>query len=259
MTAQYQSVLPERNLQDRKKVKAELRKQILKKRNALSQEQRMLWDRQIFEKLVNYDEENPCSAYLCYVNYRSEVKTKDFILWCLENKKTVFVPKVLEDVGFTSAEMEFYQIASLEELKAGYQGIPEPEGLPEKTFSRWIAGIEKDGRMSSTGSFSEQMGETRQKKTPIVRMLLPGSVFDKRGNRIGYGGGFYDRWLAKHCESVAKYDRKNAKQRKYGRQEKIGLAYEMQIVEAIPAESFDQRIDLVITEKNLYHAHRQGE
>lgn len=254
-----QSVLPERDLQDRKKVKAELRKQILKERNALSREQRMLWDRQIFEKLVNYDEENPCSAYLCYVNYRSEVKTKDFILWCLENKKTVFVPKVLEDVDFTSAEMEFYQIASLEELKAGYQGIPEPEGLPEKAFSRWVTEIEKDRRIPQTGSFSDSITETEEKKTPIIRILLPGAVFDKKGDRIGYGGGFYDGWLAKCNEFIAKYDRKNAEQRKYGRLEKIGLAYEMQIVEAVPAESFDQRIDLVITEKDLYDAHRRGE
>lgn len=205
--------MQEEYLQDKKQEKAQLRKQILKKRNGLSHEQREIWDKQIFEELVKYDAENPCSAYLCYVNYRSEVKTKDFILWCLEMGKTVFVPKVLQK---EPAEMEFYRIAAWGELKAGYQGILEPEVLPERAFSRWFTGTER------------------------ARVLLPGAVFDKKGNRIGYGGGFYDRWIAKQEVKICCFD---------GKLEKIGLAYGMQVVEELPSERFDQKADFVITEK----------
>ena len=235
MTAQDQPVAPERNLRDRKKEKAELRKQILKERNALSREQRRIWDGQIFKELVKYDEESPCTVYLCYANYKSEVDTKDFICWCLDTGKTVFVPKVLKK---EPAEMEFYRISAWEELKAGYQGIPEPEALPERAFSRWLKETEKGRRISPVKSSSEKI--TGKKRTPIIRMLLPGAVFDMKGNRIGYGGGFYDRWLAKQLGKCVDYDRNL---------ELIGLAYRMQVVEALSVEDFDRKADYVITEE----------
>lgn len=257
-------MMQKKDLPDRKQEKAQLRKQILKARNALSREQRLLWDRQIFDNLVNYDMENPCSAYLCYVNYKSEVSTREFICWCLRQGKMIFVPKVIEDksvdaesrfvptmkskrrptdfvkVKVKPAEMEFYQINAWEELKAGYQGIPEPEALRERAFSRWLTGIERDRWISPAGSSSDRTAETGEKKKPLIRILLPGAVFDKKGNRIGYGGGFYDRWLAKPEIETACFD---------GKLEIIGLAYGMQIVEAVPAEDFDQKADRVITEK----------
>lgn len=258
MTAQDRSVLPEGDLQVRKKEKAELRKRILKERNELSSEQRKIWDGQIFERLVKYDAENPCPVYLCYVNNKSEVNTKNFILWCLEMGKTVFVPRVFADdsavsgdesgslkkpagsvkEGAKPAEMEFYRIVAWEDLKAGYRGILEPEALPERSFSRWLAETGRDRRIVSADGFSGRTAETG-KKTPTVRMLLPGAVFDKSGNRIGYGGGFYDRWLAKREKQQWNYD---------GKLEKIGLAYRMQIVETLPAECFDKKVDYMITE-----------
>ena len=209
--------------------KAALRKQILKDRNALSSEQRKLWDEQICRRLIQYDKEFPCPVYLCYVSYKSEVSTKEFILWCLENGKTVFVPKVMEqkvpepessEAGIT--DMAFYQISAWEELQVGYQGILEPDALPERSFSEWIL-------------------------HPCIqnqhfRMLLPGAVFDKQGNRIGYGGGFYDRWLARWDQTD------------YGKQgalERIGLAYHIQVWDSIPVAEFDQKVDSVITEKYM--------
>ncbi len=225
--------------------KAELRKQILKARNALLPEQRQLWDQKILQHLIEYDKKSPCPVYLCYVSYKSEVSTKEFICWCLKNGKKVFVPKVLKDqypeaggkfsfykkTEETLPEMKFYQIIAWEELKKGYQGILEPEALPERAF-----------------------GEHLKKSNFCFRLLLPGAVFDKAGNRIGYGGGFYDRWLAKwndfQCGSTERF----AKGADFGYSpvrmlEKIGLAYQMQIVDEIPVENFDQKIDLVITEE----------
>lgn len=195
-----------------------LRAQILEDRNALSSEQKRLWNSRISEHLIKYDAEDPCAVYLCYANYKSEVSTKEFICRCLDKGKTVFVPKVLNAQN-KQTEMEFYQITAWEELKEGYQGIPEPEALPERAFSEWLA--------------------KRKTEKIRIRMLLPGAVFDKKGNRIGYGGGFYDRWIAKWNDSSVCFEVKLAK---------IGLAYGMQIVEEIPAERFDQKVDDVITE-----------
>lgn len=198
---------------DYKTEKSRLRKQVLRARDAILPEQKAIWDRQIAKRLKHYDGENPCAVYLCYVNYKSEVSTREFIEWCLKRGKTVFVPGVQTDPltkktegrfqerGLSKAEadnsarreMEFYKIASLSELKAGYHGILEPPLLKENAFPAWIAGREG----------------------VRVRILLPGTVFDKKGNRIGYGGGFYDRWFAKR-ESQADL-------------EAIGLAYSMQV------------------------------
>lgn len=248
-------------LPDRKKEKAELRKRILRERDALSQEQRRIWDGLIFEKLVQYDAEHPCSVYLCYVNVRSEVRTKEWILRCFEKGKAVFVPKVCDaggDIGkgrnLRRADMEFYRITAWEELRAGCLGILEPEALPERAFFRWFAGIKKDRQVSPAGNSSDRTAETAiccgqeqghlpvgaDGEVPRIRMLLPGMVFDQMGNRIGYGGGFYDRYLAKLNEISAGFD---------GKLEKIGLAYSMQLVETLPAEHDDEKVDFVLTEK----------
>lgn len=210
-------------MEDRKEQKARLRRKILKERNSLPEEIRRGMDRRILEKLIQYDGKDPCPVYLCYVNYKSEVSTKEFILWCLEQGKQVFVPKVKAEAK--PAEMEFYQIHAWEELKTGYQGILEPEALPERAFYKWLAATEKEA------------GE-RAEKIPL-RMLLPGAAFDKKGNRIGYGGGFYDRWLAGWEHVTGE---------KPVVLEKIGLAYEMQVVDVLPAERFDKKVDRVITE-----------
>lgn len=264
-------------MKEENRKKAELRRWILRERNALSMKQREEWDRRILEKLVRYDEKASCDAYLCYVSYRSEVSTKEFILWCLEKEKIVFVPKVsekkvpeqrntgtdnsrardhqrAEDAGTEDAQfhadknlkindMEFYQITAWEELQAGYQGILEPEALPEKSFSEWIvrSGIfgQFAGARRSVTTGHEETAE-KEKTAGKIRMLLPGAVFDGQGNRIGYGGGFYDRWLAR-------WDRTT--QENPGVLEKIGLAYHIQMTDCIPAEAFDQKADCVITDQ----------
>lgn len=206
--------------------KSTLRKQILIRRDSLLQAERQAWDRDILAELIRYEEAAPCPVYLCYVSYKSEVDTRGFIDWCLGHGKAVFVPKVFtKGSGKKPTEMEFYRIFRKEDLRAGYQGIPEPEALFENSFGSWI---QKSGR---------------EDRSLSVRIILPGTVFDKTGNRIGYGGGFYDRWLAKWEAKSAGYFR--------GTFEKIGLAYSIQIVEELPAEIFDRKADAVLTESGM--------
>lgn len=106
---------------------------------------------------------------LLFVSYGSEIDTTDLLQEALRMGKKVFVPKVCEDT------MEFYRIDGMEELMEGYKGIKEPSRLtPERRYT------EKE-RLEA--------GET-------VLMIMPGACFDKKRNRIGYGKGFYDKYLS---------------------------------------------------------------
>ena len=99
------------------------------------------------------------------------------------------------------------------DLVPGYCNIPEPK--EELCLTRQIA------------------------PQDIETILLPGSVFDERGGRFGYGGGYYDR-LLEQVPSAAR----------------IGLAFEMQIVERAPLKEHDQLLDLVVTEQRIIHGKR---
>ena len=96
--------------------------------------------------------------------------------------------------------MTFYRIGGIGELIRGYRGIPEPVGNTERYCG----------------------GEQAEK----TLLLMPGVAFDRRRNRIGYGKGFYDRFLAKHSELQSR---------------SIGVGYECQLVEEFPAEETDIR------------------
>ncbi|MBQ4529876.1 MAG: 5-formyltetrahydrofolate cyclo-ligase [Lachnospiraceae bacterium] len=185
--------------------KKEIRREILKKRDMISLEYRREADEKIFQKLISLKEYKESSLIMPYINYKSEVDTKRLIVQALGEQKRVAVPKVLNRNG----EMEFYEITSLEQLISGYKGIEEPD---------------------TTGKSPLDIKEESEK----VLLIMPGAVFDKQCNRIGYGGGFYDRYLERHsCEKL----------------KSIALCYQTQIVEKIESDTFDQKPDMVLTEK----------
>ena len=122
-------------------------------------------------------------------------------LYQLRLGKRTAVPKVTGE-----RRMEFYYISSMEELSPGYRGIPEPEGR---------AGT-----------------EAVPAKDALI--ILPGAAFDRMGNRLGYGGGFYDTYLASHPQA--------------GR---AAIAFSVQIAERIPSGPYDIRPDIIFTEKEM--------
>ena len=65
-------------------------------------------------------------------------------------------------------------------------------------------------------------------------MILPGSVFDKNGNRIGYGGGYYDRYLETHTGIV-----------------RMGICFDFQVAETVPVDRYDWKMDMVMTENGI--------
>lgn len=185
--------------------KQELRAFYLAKRDKMDTLYRKLASQDIFRFLlqeINYLE---ADTILCFVGFRSEVDTRDIIEDALKRGKKVYCPKVL-----SKHYMEFYQIHDLSDLSPGAYGILEP--MPD--------------------SFDLCFNEKDSMKACII---VPGAVFDVKGNRIGYGGGFYDYYLSRHSLSC-----------------KIGLGFDGQITDEIETEETDQKLDILISEKEVY-------
>lgn len=175
-------------------------------RGKLSENYRMQADDKICRSLESFEGYRRAKCILSYVSYKSEVDTKKILEMAWKDGKTVAVPKVLEKNGI----MEFYEIQSLQELEMGYQGIEEPD-ITDK------CPIEPEAMQGN------------------ILMIMPGAAFDRECNRIGYGGGFYDRYLSKHPKTI----------------ETIAICYEIQVVDHIPAEILDVKPDRIITEQRI--------
>jgi 5-formyltetrahydrofolate cyclo-ligase len=183
-------------------IKKEIRKSILENREAVDSETRKQWDRYIFNSLTGSDFYKKAKYIFAFVSFRSEVDTHNIILQALKDNKTICVPKIRSK----EKGMELYIINSLEDLKSGYFGILEPvEGCEE-------ADIDK-----------------------IDLILMPGAAFDRAGGRVGYGAGFYDRFISKLGRHA----------------DKIALAYHIQLMDSVPMDETDERIDGIITNEEF--------
>lgn len=141
------------------------------------------------------------SIVCCYVDFRGEVGTKGIIREAWRLGKKIFVPRV-ENAG-----MEFFRLSSFEELKAGAFGIPEPTKRPKEAV-----------RICAEGNL----------------MIMPGVAFDRKRNRIGYGGGYYDRYVSAHPKLHT-----------------MALAFEYQILPEVPHDPTDIRPDIIVTERRI--------
>lgn len=183
-----------------------LRQRILKKREALSSEEREQSSLQIAEKLLLHPAARLCQTFFIYCSYRSEVATADLINMLLEADKVVAVPLCLpEQTGMQAVAITDTAL----DLASGYRGIPEP-------------------RPSVAGTQTLSPSQ-------IDAAIIPGVVFDRTGQRLGYGGGYYDRFLGCLAPEAVR----------------IGLAFSCQVVDRIPALSHDIPMDFVITEQEV--------
>lgn len=178
--------------------KKELRIKMLKMRDQQKPSVRALWDDIIYSKFTGSEHYKDAKVIFIFVSFRSEVDTHRIIRKALEDGKTVGVPKVLsKDKG-----MSVYRIESIDDLEEGYFGVLEPkEGCPEIPAE------------------------------DIDLIVMPGAAFDRGGGRIGYGGGFYDKYLSETGTSASK----------------VALAYRMQVLDSVPMEDTDMRVDDIIT------------
>ncbi|KMZ55018.1 5-formyltetrahydrofolate cyclo-ligase [Dorea sp. D27] len=174
--------------------KEEIRKLILKKRLEISPVEWQNGTEAITREIISHVWFREATDIYCYVDCRKEAGTRPLMEEAWRLGKTVWVPKAEE------VEMDFYEIHSFDELSRGCFGVLEP-----------AIGAAADG------------------KDGLV--IMPGVAFDARRGRIGYGKGYYDRYLRKHPGLHT-----------------IAAAFDIQIVEEVPQEEEDVRPQLIITE-----------
>ncbi|MBQ6807341.1 MAG: 5-formyltetrahydrofolate cyclo-ligase [Lachnospiraceae bacterium] len=210
-----------------------LRKHILKIRNGLSKTEREEKSEIIRQKLYQMPVYQKADVILAYVDYQSEVITTPLIERALAEGKEVYCPTVQGE------EMDFYRILGLNELREGYKGIWEPLPEPERKFEP-----EKMALGTDIADTENQIAGMQQ-----ILMLMPGAVFDKERHRIGYGKGFYDRYLNKVAEGNKKVVA--SKQMEFPDICIIALAFSCQIVKEVPAEEHDIRPEMILTEEQI--------
>ena len=182
--------------------KSEIRRKILTQRNSISTNTIIMHSKSINNKIIAIKEYENSKSLGIYYPIGSEVQTFDLIRHSLNHNKMVCLPKVID-----STSIKFYKIIedSFEKIsfQKGKYGILEPS-ISTETIDK------------------------------IDMLIIPGIAFDLKGNRIGYGKGYYDRYLSS----------RKAKS-------KIGLAYEIQVLNKIPNNELDIPVDIIVTEKRI--------
>lgn len=184
--------------------KKRLREIVQDKRDKLTLIDRKKGSKIIAKKFFLTENYRNSNNILLYYPFRSEIDTSIIIKKALIDGKKVILPRV----GTKGLELFFICDISLQLEKSSYD-IMEPS--PESC--------------------------RRAKITDIDLIVVPGISFDKKLNRLGYGGGFYDKLLQKIDRRV----------------KKISLSFEIQIIEKIPVSEHDIKVDLLITESNTYY------
>lgn len=175
-----------------------LRKQILTKRRNLDPSEVKNLSRKICERILQMDIYKEAKNICCYMPINKEADVTELFQTAWKQGKALWLP-VTKD-----GEMEFFLYAEGTSLRSGNYGIPEPD-CQEK--------LQPD------------------EKTLII---MPGAVFSEEGDRIGYGGGYYDKYLSKYscCRTCA-------------------AAYGFQVVKELPAEVHDIRPEFIVTEEKV--------
>ncbi len=180
-----------------------IRDRIRAEKKRLTKEQMEEADVKVSRNLASFQPYLETELLYCYSSYNQELSTKSIIRQALLDGKKVALPKV------EGENIRFYVITDVSQVSLGYQKIPEPK----------------------TKEFVVPTG----KKAAL--MLLPGLAFTKEGDRLGYGGGFYDRYLS----SV-----------EHGALITCGLGYDFQVLRELPVEKCDQSIEYVMTPMEVY-------
>lgn len=175
---------------------------MIAKRDNLNSDLRNKFSQEINNKVLNNTFYKKAKSIFCFIGFGSEVNTIGIIEDSLSNGKKVYVPRV------RNKEMKVIRIDSLDNLKPGVFGILEPE-----------EGVELKGDCDL--------------------ILMPGVAFTKEGKRLGYGAGYYDKYLAQYNRDTLK----------------IAIAYSIQVIDFIPTEIYDKTVDYIVTENYTHKCH----
>ena len=187
--------------------KKELRKEAKSYRKSLSENDRLDKSSTIINNLKALKEFQKAKVILMYASLPDEVETLSLICELTEEgQKQVYCPVTQGD------EMEFYKISSVDDLKEGNFHVLEPESLAERRLV-----LQNDVHYC---------------------ILMPGLMFDKKGNRLGYGKGYYDRFLPQFGGNL------------------IGIVYSSCVRRVLPHGRFDRPAELIVTENYIRRTDR---
>lgn len=182
--------------------KKSIRQDILEKRKNLSKYTRESYSKIITNKILDSDYYMNSTTIMCFISFSDEVDTHDFIKKAISDGKNIVVPITFPE----TKELKPSLVKNFKELEIGYYNIL----TPKREFERFI-----------------DPGE-------IDLIIVPGVAFNSDGYRIGYGGGYYDRFLLKT-----------------GNTPTIAIGFSEQIVKHIPIDIYDIPVDYIYTEKNI--------
>ncbi|MCT4604765.1 MAG: 5-formyltetrahydrofolate cyclo-ligase [Marinisporobacter sp.] len=184
--------------------KKKLRQEILQKRKSLSKDLVSSKSKKIFQSLKTLELYQNAKNIMVYIDFRNEVKTNLIIDDLLRQNKEVCIPI---SVPQTKEMILSKLLDPKKELIKGTYGILEPK-------KEYIRKVNPDA---------------------LDLIIVPGVAFDRYGYRIGYGGGYYDRFLDKLSKATPS----------------IGIAFDLQIVQKVPKDFFDHPVDYIVTEKEI--------
>ncbi len=176
-----------------------LRNEMKKRRARVSMIEVLEMSARMAERVLRLPQYANAKRVMCYIGIGTEVNTYGLLREIIRSGRELYVP-----VTLPKRQMKAARLTSFDQLHKGRFGIPEPveykEIAPEK----------------------------------LDLILVPGLAFDLNGNRLGYGGGYYDRFLPK---TQAK---------------RVGICYEEQLLPCVPAEEHDVPMDMLVTQSNVY-------
>lgn len=175
--------------------KSVLRRQISAQKRAMSDEQIQQASQRLADRLFETDLYKNAQSIYGYLSYNQEVRTDPILRRAMLDGKRVAVPKVFGD------DMKFLWIEDLSLVTPGFYNIPEP------------------------------IADEPEADDELALVLMPGLAFDSAGHRIGYGGGFYDRYLSAHPYHKL-----------------VALCYHFQLLDCVEVEAHDVPVDLVIAD-----------
>jgi len=182
--------------------KSKIRKRILNVRNNMSKEDVKKNSNAIMDKITSLDIYKQSKVVFIYMDFKNEVITSNLIKRMLSEKKRVVIPYT-DSINTVLIPSEITKESDLKQNSFGYF---EPKSILPVNIEE------------------------------IDLVIVPGVVFDKNLNRIGFGKGYYDKILNRLKPSA----------------KKVALAHDFQVLEDIPAEEHDVKMDMIITEKNIY-------
>lgn len=182
--------------------KKTIRQEILNKKEEIDQNTLKSYSESIINQLYNTEYYKKAKIIMTFISFGAEVDTHDFIKNSIEKGKRIVVPITVPE----TKQLKLSEVFDFGELEVGFYDIL----TPKEEFIRYVDPSEVD------------------------LIIVPGVAFDRNGYRIGYGGGYYDRFLA-NLDHVTK----------------ISLAFDMQLIPKIPTDHYDIPVNYIITENEI--------